>query len=166
MVYSESLHYLLYSCSNFIFGKKCGSWDRGQNAFDQSICRILKLTIALKQIDKKGWIFACCYRFMKIKILLKNIGVGMIKNGCGHSGRGTLKLTVSQEAIKIVINWFLVRWYKLRKAKSFFNNFWVVVVKNGQDLVDHGTLKSGVYYKWLMNWADWLNDFCMLIMLE
>ena len=36
---------------------------------------------------------------MEIKSWLKNIGVGMVKNGCGHSGPSKLKLAVSQEGI-------------------------------------------------------------------
>ena len=34
---------------------------------------------------------------MEIKSWLKNIGVGMVRNGCGHSGLRTLKLAASQE---------------------------------------------------------------------
>ena len=37
---------------------------------------------------------------MKIKSWLKKFFVGMIKNGCCHSGNGTLKLAVSQEWIE------------------------------------------------------------------
>ena len=36
---------------------------------------------------------------MEIKNCLKNIGVGMVKNGGDHSGLRTLKLAVSQEGI-------------------------------------------------------------------
>ena len=39
--------------------------------------------------------FARWYLFLKIK--LKVLGVGMVKNGCGQSCDGTLKLTVSEE---------------------------------------------------------------------
>ena len=34
---------------------------------------------------------------MQIKRQLKIFGVGLVKNGCGQSGDGTLKLTVSEE---------------------------------------------------------------------
>ena len=44
---------------------------------------------------------------MEIKSWLKNTGVGMVRNGCGHSGLKTLKLAVSQEGIN-GINRFLV----------------------------------------------------------
>ena len=41
------------------------------------------------------------------------------------------------------------------------------IVKNDQGFIDHGTLKSGVSHKWFDELrADWLNDFCMLIMME
>ena len=39
--------------------------------------------------------FACWYNFMQIK--MKVLGVGMVKNGCGQSCDGTLKLTLSEE---------------------------------------------------------------------
>ena len=40
------------------------------------------------------------------------------------------------------------------------------MLKNGWDLLGHTTLKSGVSQNSLMNQADWLNDFCMLIVVE
>ena len=61
-----------------------------QNALGQSDCRIIKLTISLEHKDEKAWFFACWYRFMEIKSWLKNIMVGMVKIGCGHSGLRTL----------------------------------------------------------------------------
>ena len=36
---------------------------------------------------------------MELKSWLKKIGVGVVKNGCGHSGLMALKLAVSQERI-------------------------------------------------------------------
>ena len=70
-----------------------------QNGLGQSDCRILKLTKSPEQKDEKAWFFAWWYRLMKIKSWLKNIGVGMVKNGCGYSGLRTLKLAVSQNKI-------------------------------------------------------------------
>ena len=58
----------------------------GQNALGQSGCRIFKLTISPEHKDEKVWFFACWYRLMEYKSLLKNIGVGMVKIGCGHFG--------------------------------------------------------------------------------
>ena len=77
-----------------------------QNALDQSDCRILKLTISLEQNDKKAWFFA---RFMEIKSWLKNIGVGVVKQGYAHSGLRIVKLAVCPAVIN-GINWFLVCW--------------------------------------------------------
>ena len=86
-----------------------GSWNMGQNALGQSDCRIFKSTIFLEQNYEKAWFFECCYRFMEIKSWLKNFRLGLIKNGCDHSGLKTLKLAISQEGI-YGINWFLVCW--------------------------------------------------------
>ena len=69
--------------------------------------------------DKKRRFFEFWYRFMEIKSWLKNVGVGMDSNGCGHSSLRIPKSTESQEVINL-INWFLVCWYKFRKAKSYF----------------------------------------------
>ena len=77
------------------------------NALRQSNCRIFKLNISLKQNDEKAWFFACWYRYMEIKNWLRNIRVGVVKNGCVHSGPRTLKLALSQEGVNR-INWSLV----------------------------------------------------------
>ena len=79
----------------------------GQNALGQSDYRIFKSTISLEQNDEKAWFFACWYRFMENRNWLKNIGVGVVKNGCGHSVLRTLKLAVCQGKTN-EINWFLV----------------------------------------------------------
>ena len=65
--------------------------------------------------------------------------VGMVKNGSGGSGYGTLNW-LSQERID-GINWFFACWYKFRKAKSNFTSFWVGLVKNGPGHLVHETLK-------------------------
>ena len=83
---------------------------------------------------------------MGIKRSSKNIGVDIVKNGCGHSGLKKLKLAVSQEEINGV-NSFLVCWWKFGKAKSYFNNFWMIV-KNGCGLLGLGNLKSAVSQEW------------------
>ena len=93
---------------------------------------------------------------MEIKSWLKNIGVGIVKNGCDHSSLRTLKLTVSQVGI-IGINWFLVCWQKFRNTKSYNNNFWMVVIKNRLDLLGLRTLKSARMKLWIGL------IFCMLI---
>ena len=67
-----------------------------QNSLGQSDCRIFKLTISPEHKNEKAGFFACWYRLMKIKSWLKNIGVHMVSNGCGHSGLMALKLAVSK----------------------------------------------------------------------
>ena len=71
---------------------------------------------------------------------LKDDGHSMVKNGCGQSGDGTLKLTVSEEWTDR-INWFFACWYRLRKIKSWSRKFCVGMVKNGCDQSGHWTLK-------------------------
>ena len=88
--------------------------------------------------------FAYWYNFMKIN--LKVLGVGMVKNGCGQSCDGTLKLTVSEEWTD-GINWFFACWYRFTKIKSSSKFFWVGIVKNGCGQSGHGTLKLTVSSK-------------------
>ena len=60
----------------------------------------------------------------------------LVKNGCGQSGHGTLKLTVSQK-------WtgFLHDGTNFKKVKNEFNDFLVGMVKNDHGLLVHETLK-------------------------
>ena len=78
----------------------------GQNALGQSDFRIFKSNLSLEQSDEKAWFFACWYRFMEIKSWLENIGEGIVKNACDHSGLRTQQQVVFQKGI----NWFLVCW--------------------------------------------------------
>ena len=86
--------------------EKYDSSDISQNAVGQSDC---KLTVSLEQNYEKASFFACWYRFMEIKSWLKNVGMGLVKNGYGHSGLWTVKLAIFPEGINGV-NWFLVCW--------------------------------------------------------
>ena len=87
--------------------------------------------------------------------------MGMVKNRCGQSGHGTLKMAASQEWID-GMNWC---WCKFRKAKSYFSDFWVGVVKNGLPHLVQETLKSAVFLEWVYKlslfFACWLqcNNF-------
>ena len=96
-------------------------------------------------------VFAYWYRFKEIKRSLKTIGVGAVKNGCGHSGLSTQKLAVCQGIDGI--NWFLVCWCKFRKAQSYFNSFCIVVLKN---VWSFRSLKFLYLKDKLINWADFL----------
>ena len=113
-MFNESLYYMLYSCINPIFLKKCGAWDMSQDVFGQSDCRIFESTISLEQKDEIAWFFAGWYKFMAIKSWLKNIGVDVGKKW--HSDYRILKLPVSQRINGK--NWFFAWWYKFRKAKK------------------------------------------------
>ena len=70
--------------------------------------------ISPEQNDEKSWFFRCWYKFIEIKSWLKNIGVGMVINGCAHSGCRT-QLAVAQEKIN-GLNWLLVCYCKFRKG--------------------------------------------------
>ena len=132
-----------------ILWEKSCSWDCSCS-LNQSDCRISKWTISPEKIDEAVsllayWsgqpghldskieltngiqlLFACWYSFMKIN--LKVLEVGMIKNWCGKSCDGTLKLTVSEQWTD-GINWFFACWYKFTKVKSWSIIFWVDTVK-------------------------------------
>ena len=99
-----------------IWEKSC-SWDISQNALSRSNFRTkwtiswanwwnrlilacwygqsglwtLKWTLSQELTGGINLFFACWCNFMQIK--LKVLGVGMVKNGCGQSYDGTLKLT-------------------------------------------------------------------------
>ena len=73
-------------------------------------------------------------------MLMQIYWMGMVKNGCGQSGHGTLKLTVSQNWTD-EITWFFACYYKCRKAESWFNHFWVCLVKDGSGFLIHEMLK-------------------------
>ena len=75
-----------------------------QNAFGQSGRRIFKSTLFPEQNDEKAWFFAYWYKFIEIKSWLKNIGVGVVINGCTNYGCRTLKLAISHEKINGINN--------------------------------------------------------------
>ena len=108
--------------------------------------------------------FAYWYNFMKI--IVKVLGFGMVKNGFGQSCYGTLKLTVSEEWTD-GINWFFCMLiHRFTKIKSWSKFFWVGIVKNGCGQSGHETLKLAVssildfacWYKFRKA-KSWFNDF-------
>ena len=112
--------------------------------------------------EPDAWFFACWYIFMEIKSWFKDLGAGgrrvdVVKNGCGHSVHGTLKLAISQEEINRV-NWFVGLLIRIQvKAESYFNKFWMVVFKRGCGLLGLvESLKSSVSQEW-MKWTDFLH---------
>ena len=54
---------------------------------------------------------------MQIEMWLKILGIGMVRNGCGQSGDGTLKLTVSEEWADRITD-FLYVYTDLQKLKA------------------------------------------------
>ena len=75
---------------------------------------------------------------------VENLGVGVVKNGCGQSCDGTLKLTFSEEWTN-EMNWFFACWCRFITVKSWLKIYWVGMVKNGCGQSGHGTLK---YITW------------------
>ena len=70
-----------------------------QNALGQSNCRSFKFLVHQEQKDELAWFFACWYKFIEIKIWLKYIRLGIVKNESGHSVPRTLILALSQQGI-------------------------------------------------------------------
>ena len=89
----------------------------------------------------------------------------VVKSGHGLLGHEALKSALSQKWID-EMSWFFAGWYKFGTAKSYFNNYWVGMVKNGWGLIDMGLWNQVYLTNHLTNWADWLNGFCMLIVME
>ena len=107
LAYKES-YYFLYSCSNPILWKNLVPEIWARMFLANQVAGFLNW-LYFQNTKMKAWFFTCWYRLMEIKSWLKYIDVGLVKNGCGHSGLRTLKLTVSQKGIN-GINWFLVCW--------------------------------------------------------
>ena len=80
-----------------------------KNGCDQSCDGILKLTLSEEWTNWINWFLACWCRFITVKNWSKIYMVGMVKNGCGQSGHGTLKY----------ITWFFACQYKCRSLQSF-----------------------------------------------
>ena len=135
--------------------------DMVKNGCGQLGHRTLKLAVTQEGNNGINWFLMCLYKFRKAKSYFNNF---RIKNGCGLLGHETLKSAVSQELIA-EISWFFKCWYKFRTAKSYFNNYLVGMAKSEWDLLDYGTINSSASQNDLLNWADWLNDFCMLILM-
>ena len=118
----------------------------------------LKFTVSLRI----NWFFAYWYKFMQIKGTLKILAVGVVKNGCGQSWDGTLKLTLFEEWTN-GINWFFACWCRFIRIKSSSKMYWVGMVKNGCDQSGHGTLKLTLS----QNWTDEITwFFSMLVQMQ
>ena len=145
LVYNESLYYSPYTCANPTLGNLFPEIWTKMPLVNQIAGFLNQLYLQNKMI-KKPVFCACLYRILETKSWLKNIEVGLIKNGRDHFGPRALKFAVSQEeinGINIMEEISLVCWYKFRQ-KRYFNNFWVVLVKNRCELLGLGFLKSVV----------------------
>ena len=136
----------------------------------QQIERIWSLDSKVYCIWRINWFLACWYKFMQIKRKLKILGVRMVKNGCGQSCDGTLKLALCEEWMN-GINWIFACWCRFITIKSWPKNYWVGIVKNGCDQSAHGNLKLTVSRNWIdeITWSfafwykcrkaeSWFND--------
>ena len=132
------------------------SWANWWNSliFRMLISPISSVDSKIKLTNGINLFFACWYNFMKINV--KVLEVGMVKNWCGQSCNGTLKLTVSEEWAN-GINWFFACWYRFIKIKSWSKIFWVGIVKNGCGQFGYGTLKLIV---------PSIVVFCMLVQIQ
>ena len=171
----------IFICCIPAWEKSC-SWDIGQNSLSQPDCRISKLTISPEQIDATVSFLACWYGqsgcwirklnlpmeltyFLHAGTIWKVLGVGMVKNGCGQSSNGTLKLTVSEEWTD-GINWFFACWYRFTKIKSWSKIFWVGIVENRYGQPGQRTLSwLSLVYWFFKCWykfrkaKSWFNNF-------
>ena len=71
-----------------------------QNVLSQSGCTIFQATISPEQLNEIAWFFACGYKFKQFESSSKMFWVGMVKNGCGQFGHGTLKLYLTNEQLE------------------------------------------------------------------
>ena len=109
--------------------------------FRMLIWPIWSLDSKIEWTNEINLFFACWCNFMKIN--LKVLGVGMVKNGYGQSCDGILKLIVSEEWTD-GMNWFLACWSRFTKIKSLSILFWIGLVKNGCGQSGQGTLNLAV----------------------
>ena len=93
---------------------KIWSWDNGQIALLLVNQIAGFLTMYLEKTDEIAWSFEFRYKFMEMKVYLKNVSiaktyrnnlsVGLVKNGYGFLGHGILKSFVSKE----LIDWLII----------------------------------------------------------
>ena len=82
----------------------------------------------------------------------------MVRIGCGQSGHGTLKLTVSQEWSD-GMNWFLHAGANSGKLKAISMILGWVWSKMGMAMVPYNLCNENEF----MNWADFLHADCDVI---
>ena len=123
--------------------------------------RTLKLTLSQEGVNL---IFGALIQIQES--YFNNFWWSWSKVSVAFLGHGTLEATVSHKWIS-ENSWVFACSYKFRKAaKRYFNNYCVGIVKNERGLLHQGTINQVYLTNYLMNWADWLNDFCILIVME
>ena len=92
----------------------------------------------------KWWNSLIFYSLIPIlrKWNLENIGVGVVKNGCGQSGHRLLKLALSQEGMIFNAN------LNSGKLKVILIIIEWASGQNRCGLLGHGTIKSAVSQEW------------------
>ena len=76
----------------------------------------LKSAVSQEWVDELSWFFTCWYNSRKLKNYVNNYWVGVVKNGRGLSGYGTLKSSVSQWMDDL--SWFFAYW-------QWCNSYWL-----------------------------------------
>lgn len=94
----------------------------------------------------------------QIFLWCKIFWLGVVQNGCDHSGHRTLKLALFQKWID-ELNRFFSCWYKFREPKTNIYSFRVDTVKNGRGHSGHGTIKLAVSQEQIIKefWLERLN---------
>ena len=103
----------------------------------------------------KSLIFVCWYRFMENRSWLKNIGVGMVKNGCSHSVLRTLKLAICQGKMNEIINFSCVdaNSWKVKVTLTIFGGVgqkWVWSLRSWNSMMENtlGQSVCRIFYFW------------------
>ena len=117
---SRTLYYLMYSCTNPIFGKHLVPEIWNKMLVGNQIAGLLNQLYLSKKTMKKHDFFPCWCKVMKVdwkilgcawsKIVVETLAIGLYKLAVSQEGNGR-------------IAWFLVYLYKFRKAKSYYNIF-------------------------------------------
>ena len=119
----------------------------------------------LKSIEWNRLIFALLIQIWESQEFLLSIWAVLVKSGLGLLDLETLKFAVSQEWID-KMSYFLHFFSNLGKLKDASIIFGWAWSNTGIALQITGLLNQVHLANDLMNWADWLNDFCILIVIK
>ena len=124
-----------------------------------------KIGCISKEMNGINWFLVFWQKFRKAKSYFNNFWMVAIKNGHGLLGLGTLKSAVSQEWIDELVCFLLAdtNLWKLKVTLTIIGWIWS---KIGEALKIVGLSNQVYLTNDLMNRADWLDDFCILIVME